>query len=522
MSARYDVVVPTVGRPCLGRLLDSLDRDDGPAPERVVVVDDRPGAESAPLELPRLERLDPVVVRSGGRGPAAARNAGWRRCAAPWVCFLDDDVVLGDGWGHRLQRDLAGAPPDVAAVQAVVRVPLPDDRPPSDLERNVAGLQDAAWITADMAVRRDVLQVVGGFDERFRRAYREDTELALRVLDAGWRLSTGDRRTEHPVRPAPWWVSVPAQRGNADDALMARLHGTGWRERGQAPRGALRDHVGTTAALVAALAASSIGRRRLGAAGAAVWCARSLRFWSRRRSPGRDTRLESLQLLATSFAIPPAATWWAALGWFRARHLAPRGAADRWAPGVPELVLFDRDGTLVLDVPYNGDPDAVVPLPGARRALDRLRARGVRVGLVTNQSGVARGLLSEAQVDAVNARIEELLGPFATVQVCPHGPSDGCHHRKPAPGMVLAAARELGVDPSRCAVVGDIGTDVEAGLAAGARSILVRTPETLPDEVARAPEVAADLDRAVDALLSGRPAERSAPTAARQLQEAVT
>ncbi|WP_218566695.1 D-glycero-alpha-D-manno-heptose-1,7-bisphosphate 7-phosphatase [Vallicoccus soli] len=171
--------------------------------------------------------------------------------------------------------------------------------------------------------------------------------------------------------------------------------------------------------------------------------------------------------------------------------------------GRPAAVLFDRDGTLVHDVPYNGDPALVRPVEGARAALDRLRAAGVRTGVVTNQSGIARGLLTRAQVDAVNARVEELLGPFGTWQVCPHGEADACACRKPAPGMVLAAAAALGVDPAECAVVGDIGRDVDAAAAAGARGVLVPTPVTLPDEVGRAPEVVGTLTAAVDLLLDG-------------------
>ncbi|MDP9396803.1 MAG: HAD family hydrolase [Actinomycetota bacterium] len=170
----------------------------------------------------------------------------------------------------------------------------------------------------------------------------------------------------------------------------------------------------------------------------------------------------------------------------------------------PAAVLFDRDGTLVYDVPYNGDPARVAPVPGARAALDRLRAAGVAVGVVTNQSGVARGLLTRAQVQAVNARVEELLGPFTVWQICEHAPEDGCGCRKPAPGMVLAAARVLGMSAHRCAVVGDIGTDVGAARAAGARAVLVPTAQTLPAEVeeaAGAAQVAPDLGAAVDLLL---------------------
>ena len=164
-------------------------------------------------------------------------------------------------------------------------------------------------------------------------------------------------------------------------------------------------------------------------------------------------------------------------------------------------VLFDRDGTLVEDVPYNGDPEAVAPVPGARAALDRLRAAALPVGVVSNQSGIARRLLTAGQVRRVNHRVEQLLGPFDVWEICPHGPAEGCRCRKPRPGMVLAAARRLGVAPTALAVVGDIGADVAAAAAAGAQSVLVPTPVTRPEEVAAAPVVAPDLTTAVDLLL---------------------
>jgi D-glycero-D-manno-heptose 1,7-bisphosphate phosphatase len=164
-------------------------------------------------------------------------------------------------------------------------------------------------------------------------------------------------------------------------------------------------------------------------------------------------------------------------------------------------VLFDRDGTLIADVPYNGDPALVSPLSGARAAVDRLRAHGIVVGLVSNQSGVGRGVLTPAQVRRVNRRVAQLLGPFAFVTFCPHLPTDGCRCRKPAPGMVFDAARALGIAPLALAVVGDIGADVGAAQAAGAQAVLVPTAATLPAEVAAAPAVVADLPAAVDLLL---------------------
>jgi len=166
-----------------------------------------------------------------------------------------------------------------------------------------------------------------------------------------------------------------------------------------------------------------------------------------------------------------------------------------------EAVLCDRDGTLVRDVPYNGDPALVEPLPGVAAGLGRLRAADLRLAVVSNQSGVARGLLTHAEVEGVTARLAELLGPFDAVLWCPHGPDDGCACRKPAPGMIRAAAAACRVAVERCVVVGDIGADVGAAQAAGAASILVPTEVTRPEEISDAPCVADDFGAAVDLVL---------------------
>jgi histidinol-phosphate phosphatase family protein len=242
--------------------------------------------------------------------------------------------------------------------------------------------------------------------------------------------------------------------------------------------------------------------RRVAVVSGLGWIAGTVELALARVLPGPRTAGEVATMAATSVLLPPVATFHWLAGWVRLpRLLADRARAPRPAAGAPKAVLLDRDGTLVVDVPYNGDPERVLAMPGAREAVGRLRAAGVPTAVVSNQSGVARGYLRVEQVEAVNRRVEELLGPLGPWLVCPHGPWEGCRCRKPAPGLIVAAAGALGVEPRDCVVIGDIGADVEAARAAGARAVLVPTAGTRDEEVAAAPEVAPDLLTAVELLL---------------------
>lgn len=496
------VVIPTVGRASLVTLLTSLAEADGPPVARIVIVDDRPDA-GAPLALPDGGWLagSVEVCRSGGRGPAAARNLGWRATDTEWVAFLDDDVRVSRSWLADLHSDLDCLPSGTVASQGRILVPLTGGRRPTDWERNTAGLASARWITADMAYRRRALAALGGFDERFPRAFREDADLALRAQAAGYHLAVGARRTEHPVRPAPWWASVAQQRGNADDVLMRRVHGGGWQARAGTVTGRRPMHLALSGAGVAALAAAVCGRWRTAQALAAVWAAGTAEFSWARIAPGpRDAR-EVARMVATSVAIPPAATvhWLRGIG----RHRkAPSWPAGEQLPGRVTAILVDRDGTIVQDVPYNRDAALVQPMPGARRALQRARAHGLRIGVVSNQSGVGAGRITPAELAAVNARIEALLGPFDDWQVCVHTPAEQCECRKPRPGLVIAAARALGADVGNCVLIGDVAADVLAARAAGATGVLVPTPVTRAEDLRSTRLVFPNIGAAVDEILA--------------------
>jgi hypothetical protein len=213
-----------------------------------------------------------------------------------------------------------------------------------------------------MAYRRSALEALGGFDERFPRAYREDADLALRARRAGYQLTVGDRSVSHPVRPARWWVSIGRQRGNGDDALMRRAHGRRWRDEADVPPGAYRAHLMVTTALGLAVAGAVTGRRGWTAAGIVGWAAGTARFAWRRIAPGPRTPGEVAAMAVTSAVIPLAAVGHRALGFVRALGAQP------WGPGSVGPASGRRGARRPDRTPGDADAstDMVASLPPAR------------------------------------------------------------------------------------------------------------------------------------------------------------
>jgi D-glycero-D-manno-heptose 1,7-bisphosphate phosphatase len=192
-------------------------------------------------------------------------------------------------------------------------------------------------------------------------------------------------------------------------------------------------------------------------------------------------------------------------------------------------VFLDRDGTINEEVGYLDRIEKLRLIPGAAGAIRRINKSGMKAVVVTNQSGIARGIYNEAFVAQVHARLREMLRAEGALidafYFCPHHPEEGqvaylkiCGCRKPAPGMILRAAEELRIDPNRSYMVGDTLKDIEAGARAGANSILVRTgygmeavaklsvpsPESEYGMVVRPAHIAADLREAVAWIMENR------------------
>lgn len=172
-------------------------------------------------------------------------------------------------------------------------------------------------------------------------------------------------------------------------------------------------------------------------------------------------------------------------------------------------ILFDRDGTLIVNVAHNADPAKVVAMPTAADATMLARTHRIPMAVVTNQSVLGRGWATPAEIQATNAQVELLLGPIGPFFVCPHAPYDDCSCRKPKPRLLLDAAAALGVDIADTVMIGDRATDTGAAAAAGARAIMVPSPDTPVGERAAAGELADTLLAAVQSVLAThRAAER--------------
>ena len=233
------------------------------------------------------------------------------------IAFTDDDTVPDPGWltagAGAFERD-----PSLAAVTGRVVVPLPPQ--PTDYERNEFGLEGAEFVTANCFCRREALEAVGGFDERFPAAWREDSDLHFSLLEQGAKVVKAPAAVVvHPVRPAAWGVSLRQQKKSQYDALLYKKHPHWYRRRIRAwpPL----DYYGVLLAVLVGVGAAFLGMPRLALAAAVAWAALTGRFAARRLRGTSHAPRHVAEMLFTSVLIPPLSVFWRVYG--AARYRVP-------------------------------------------------------------------------------------------------------------------------------------------------------------------------------------------------------
>ena len=331
-SPAVSVVIPTCGRRALlRRCLDAvLAQELDGASFEVIVVDD--GHDSETLHMIRELQNEPVAEGDrpapdilylrprSGRGPAVARNRGWRNARAELIAFTDDDTVPQPGWLASGLATMAQAPAWSAACGRVVVPRASPKHGPTDDESTTLGVQESDLVTANAFVRRCALEQIGGFDEQFTRPWREGSDLQFTLArDAGEVGRCDDAVVLHPARSENWGVCLRRQRNVYFDALLYKKHRRLYRERiGRSPPWR---HYAIVALAAASPIAAALGSRgvALGCAGAAAALVLEL-AWRRLRETSLAPR-HVAQTVATSALVPFLSVYWRLRGAWRFRVL---------------------------------------------------------------------------------------------------------------------------------------------------------------------------------------------------------
>lgn len=314
------IVVPTRKRPellnrCLASLvLQSFD----PESFEIIIVDDDPGFETESVVTRWSDHTlgtGPQILylpSPGPRGPAAARNHGWRAARAEIVAFTDDDTIARADW---LRNGMHAFDDDtVAAVRG--RIVMPLDDMPTDYELDAKKLETAEFVTANCFCRRRILEEIGGFDERFRFAWREDSDLHFALLTRNDHIAYEPAAVmTHPIRPANWGVSLSQVKKVQYDALLYKKHPQLYRQRIRTrPR---YDFYITVGALLTCLAGLLADVMASALAGGLVWLFMTGRFCLQRLRRTSKAPSHVAEMIVTSALIPPLAVFWRAVGAFK-------------------------------------------------------------------------------------------------------------------------------------------------------------------------------------------------------------
>jgi glycosyltransferase involved in cell wall biosynthesis len=318
-NVKVSVVIPTFKRPyLLGKCLlnlsrQSFDRDL----YEIITVTDGPDAETRRVVNELREKLNFdfqcwSLPKKGG--PAAARNYGWRQAHGELIIFTDDDCLpeenfisgFWEAYGKRGNE----------CVVFTGKVIVPRSEPPTDYENNIAHLETAEFVTANCACAKSCLQKVGGFDEEFLAAWREDSELQFKFISHQIPiLSVPESRVVHPVRTARWGVSLSEQKKSMYNALLYKKYPTLFREK--IFKSPLWSYYAIDILLLAAVASLFIQKPIVTVLLTAGWLMMVSFFIHRRLNRTSRSVSHVTEMIFTSLLIPILSVFWTLYGAFR-------------------------------------------------------------------------------------------------------------------------------------------------------------------------------------------------------------
>ena len=312
---RCSVVIPTYHRPAsLARTLRALVAQTLSPDEYEVIVCDDAGSDETRRQVEQWS-IDSGISAAYVRrerpraGPATMRNAGWRTADGEIIAFTDDDTIPHPDWLRQGLVALADDAADAAAGRIVV--PLPDE--PTHYERDAARREGAGFVTANCFCRRSVLASIGGFDTRFRAAYREDSDLFFQLIRHGFDIvDAHDAVVVHPVRPEPWVVNLRKESRHIYDALLYKKHPELYAQFIRPDRPYL--YYAILLALGIAVAGAMVDSKSLVSLGVVGWGALTGLLVARRLQQTRRSIDHVLEVVVTSLMIPFLSVYWRVRG----------------------------------------------------------------------------------------------------------------------------------------------------------------------------------------------------------------
>ena len=323
MNKKVSVVIPTFRRPhllknCITALAaQDFEKDDF----EIIVVTDGPDIPTRSMlnDLPLILPFVQFISLPEKKGPAAARNAGWRAANGELIAFTDDDCLPALNWVSRLWDEyILNWKPEYIAFAGKVQVPVSEE--PTDHEINTAGLQDADFVTANCACTKAALELIGGFDERFTVAWREDSDLEFRLLENNIDIK---RKIEavvvHPVRKAEWGVSIKEQKKTMFNALLYKKFPQLFRKKIQPSPS--WNYYAIIAGFVLLMAGLILQTKFLVLTGAMVYLGFTIAFIISRLVRTSRSYKHVMEMIATSLVIPFVSVYWTVYGALKYRVL---------------------------------------------------------------------------------------------------------------------------------------------------------------------------------------------------------